>query len=515
MAQEQRIDHTVKNIIWTYIYIGIGTIFPFILRSLIIRFWGMEYLGVNSLFSAILQVLNVSELGIGQALVINMYRPAAERDTGRINSLLSLYAWFYRVLGIGIGVIGLVLVPFVPQIISGEYPQEINIFVVYIVYLFQSVVSYLAFPYCNAAFIANQCLEKTNKYQSIVWAVVYVIQIVVICYCNNYYYYVFLLPVATFLCGIVNKWGLKKWFPEYHVGKIKKSDFEKSFWQTFAKRMLATAMSKLRVVFRSSIDTIIISAVLGIAVAAKYQNYVLVMTVPLMLIGSLTTGILPTLGNSVALETKESNLAVIRLVAFLIHWISTIFAAFLICFYQPFTKIWAGDEGLLSETAMIMFVVYFYIRAISEISILVRNSSGVWWEGKWVSIMESLVNLGLNILFVQIWGVEGIVLATIISMMVLNIPFETFYVYKYYFKIAPWRDLLEYLWDAIVSLIAVAVTYFVSRLYQRGVADTFIVWCVVCVIIPNVVLFLFHCRNKKLAELIEIGMQAVRKNKFI
>lgn len=201
-------------------------------------------MGLNSLFSAILQVLNVSELGIGQALAINMYRPAAKGDTSRINSLLSLYVWFYRVLGIGIGVIGLVIVPFVPQIIRGEYPQKINILVVYIVYLFQSVVSYLAFPYCNAAFIANQCLEKTNKYQSIVWTVVYVIQIVVICYCNNYNYYVFLLPVATFLRGIVNKWGLKKWFPEYCAAR--------------QKRMLAMSMSKLRVVFRNSIDTIII-----------------------------------------------------------------------------------------------------------------------------------------------------------------------------------------------------------------------------------------------------------------
>lgn len=108
---------------------------------------------------------------------------------------------------------------------------------------------------------------------------------------------------------------------------------------------------------------------------AKYQNYMLIMPVLLMLICSLTTGMLPTLGNGVALETRESNLTVTRLVAFLIHWVSTIFAAFLICFYQLFIRLWAGDEGLLSDTVMIMFVVFFYIREVSEISILVRNSS--------------------------------------------------------------------------------------------------------------------------------------------
>lgn len=513
MATRERVNHTIKNVLWTYVYSGVGSVFPFIIRSLIIRYFGMEYLGLNSFYSSILQVLNVSELGIGQALVISMYMPASKGDTQEVNKLLSLYAKFYHILGIGIGIVGCALVPFLSRIVNGEYPENVNILIVYLIYLAQSVLGYFVFPYCNAAFIANQNVEKINKYQSIIWTVIYGVQIIAICIGHSYYMYLILMPVATLLCGIVNRMGMKVYFPQYYARQVKREEFDKTFWNSFIKRMSAMALSKFRIVFRSSIDTIIMATFMGVVVVAKYQNYILTMTVPLLLISSLTAGILPSLGNSVALESIESNLAVTRLISFMIHWIGTVFSTFLMCFYQPFMALWAGEESLFSELTVAMFVIYFYLRTISEISILVRNSSGVWWEGKWIAIVESLVNFGLNIVFVQIWGVEGILLATIISMLIINIPFETYYVYKYYFKIMPWKDLLRYLIDGCIAFITVTITYYITKSSCKSYENALVVMGIECIFIPNIILFLFHCKNEKFKRLVEIVIQGLQKEK--
>ena len=63
-------------------------------------------MGVSSLFSSILNVLNMSELGIGEALVCSMYKPAAFGDTLMMNKLLSVYNMFYKLFGLIIFFIG-------------------------------------------------------------------------------------------------------------------------------------------------------------------------------------------------------------------------------------------------------------------------------------------------------------------------------------------------------------------------------------------------------------------------
>lgn len=102
----------------------------------------MQYLGLNSLFTSILMVLSLSELGVGSALVYSMYKPMAENDEERICALLKVYKKFYRVIGVIISVVGLILLPFLRFLISGTYPKDINIYILYLIYLVNTALSY-------------------------------------------------------------------------------------------------------------------------------------------------------------------------------------------------------------------------------------------------------------------------------------------------------------------------------------------------------------------------------------
>ena len=76
-------------------------IVPFLMRTAMIYFMGIEYLGLNSLFTSILQVLNLAELGVGSAMVYSMYKPIAEDDKDTICALLKLYKKYYFFYRIG------------------------------------------------------------------------------------------------------------------------------------------------------------------------------------------------------------------------------------------------------------------------------------------------------------------------------------------------------------------------------------------------------------------------------
>lgn len=88
---DSRIKNGIRNIFAGFINKIVLIFLPFVTRTVIVYVLGSEYLGLGSLFSSILMVLNLSELGIGSALVYSMYKPVAEKDMLKIKALLAVY----------------------------------------------------------------------------------------------------------------------------------------------------------------------------------------------------------------------------------------------------------------------------------------------------------------------------------------------------------------------------------------------------------------------------------------
>ena len=129
--QIERTKNSAKNIISGFIMRIISMLMPFIIRTLIIKKLGVDYLGLNSLFSSILQVLSLSELGFATAVAYSMYKPIAEDNKELICALLNLIKKIYRVVGIIILILGIAVMPFLTYLIEGDYPQDINLYILY------------------------------------------------------------------------------------------------------------------------------------------------------------------------------------------------------------------------------------------------------------------------------------------------------------------------------------------------------------------------------------------------
>ena len=95
----ERTKNARRNTIFGVIQRLYQMLVPFVMRTVMIYTLGVEYLGLNSLFTSILQVLNLTELGVGAALVFSMYKPIAEDDDETICALMNLYKLYYRVIG--------------------------------------------------------------------------------------------------------------------------------------------------------------------------------------------------------------------------------------------------------------------------------------------------------------------------------------------------------------------------------------------------------------------------------
>ena len=142
MATIERTKNAARNIIFGIVLKMYQVIVPFLMRTAMIYLMGVQYLGLNSLFASILQVLNLAELGVGSAMVYSMYKPIVEDDEATICALMRLYRSYYRIIGSVVAVVGCILTPFIPKLISGNVPKDINIYILYLLNLVTTVLSY-------------------------------------------------------------------------------------------------------------------------------------------------------------------------------------------------------------------------------------------------------------------------------------------------------------------------------------------------------------------------------------
>lgn len=210
-----RTQNVKRNLVFNIVKYIAQIILQFVLRTAFIYTIGTEYLGLNGLFSNIFQFLNLAELGVGSAIVFAMYKPIAEKDIEKVKALQNLYKKFYLIIALVVLAIGGILTPFLNVFIkdTSEIPADINIYILFAMYLFNSVVGYLS-AHKRSLLLAYERNDLENKIKTICLFAMSIIQIVILFVLKNYYIYFAANIVFTVVECIVVHIVSNKYFPE-------------------------------------------------------------------------------------------------------------------------------------------------------------------------------------------------------------------------------------------------------------------------------------------------------------
>lgn len=115
-----RTKYSVINAITAVVFQLLNMVIVFFSRRIFLAELGAEMLGINSLFTQILSMLSLVELGIGSAIVFSLYRPLAEKDEQQIAAIMMVYRKAYTLIGGVIFMLGMLLTPFIPRLISED-----------------------------------------------------------------------------------------------------------------------------------------------------------------------------------------------------------------------------------------------------------------------------------------------------------------------------------------------------------------------------------------------------------
>lgn len=464
---------------------------PFATRTIIIYKLGTEYVGLTSLFTSVLSILSISELGIGSAITFCLYKPVANDDRDTVRALLCLLRKLYTYIGLVVIAVGLLLMPFLNQMIQGDCPADVNIYILYLIYLLNAATSYLGFAYKGVLLNVYQRGDISSKIESISEILKYLLQSCILLLFKNYYWFAAILPLSTLAITVSTQIVSKKLYPDlYPQGKVS--------WELkklIKGKVLFLSAHSIASTLTNSVDNIIISGAMGLAATALYGNYNYISTAVLSIILIAYRALTPAIGNSLYSEEQKKNYDIFSSLSFMFFWIITWCCSCLICLFQPFITIWIGEHNLLSSSVIIMIVLFFYSNATRQLYSVYIGAAGLWDKTLPRQIIAAIANLVLDIMLVKDYGIAGIVFASFSTNFFLALPLDVYVTYKYVLKRRTYDGFIEIVKKAIITFLICGFTYFICSLVKLNSIPLFLTRVCICIIVPNTVLCMLFYRT--------------------
>lgn len=479
---------------------------PFIFRAIIIRYIGAEYVGLNGLFKSILNMLNMTELGFGTSIVFMMYKPIAEGNNDEVRQLLNLMRTVYRYVGLAVLVLGCCVFPFLNHLVKNDTGANVNIYILYSMYLIHTVLSYWMFAYRSSIFSAYQRNDIVIKISLITEVVTYTLQAVVLLTTRNYYLHLLVFTLMIIPQNILYYIASRKMFPDIYCGdKASKEQIE-----VLKGKIIPLMGHRVGGKVIVSIDDIIISAFLGVSFLTQYDNYYYIASSIVGMFTILRNGIMASIGNKIYSDSIDNTYSAYRRIVFV--WIGFVgwCASCLAGLYQPFIRLWVGEKYVYDTFTMISIVVYFFAWQFRYIGVTMKDAAGLWEPDKYKPLVGSAFNLIMSILMVKITGsVLGVLYPTMFVMIFIYFPWETFVLFKYLFKRSSSDYLLLVGKGVLTAAVSIVATYYIGVIIGGKTITMFLVRTIACAGTAAIIFLLMNIKSKELKGWITVVKRLV------
>ena len=500
-----RTEYSARNTSVAVVSRLLAILMGFFVRIVFTHTLSEDYVGVNGLFLDIINVLSLTELGLGTAITYALYRPIEEKDIEKQKSLMRLFRDFYRLVAAIVTVAGLLVIPFMGVLIK-DPPNVEHLTFIYLLYLTNSVSSYLLI-YKKTLIDAHQLAYIGTVYQTTSWMVQDVIQIVILLTSHNFILYLLMNLAATVISNLLISRHANKLYPFLRDKDVK--PLAKKERRDIFKNVRAMLMHKVGTVVVNNTDNLIISAFVGIISVGKYSNYFLITVSVKQVIEQFFQGIMASVGNLGVSEKPERIRRVFLATFFICQWLCCFSTIGFLELMDPFVGLFFGKNYIFSRDVTVMICLSFYVTGMRYATIVFRDSLGLFYYDRYKAIFEAGLNIVFSIIFAQRWGTAGVFLGTAVSTLLTSTWVEPYVLYKHRLKVKAWEYFLKYAIYAAVATGCFFVTDYLCGLVTfESVLVTLIIKMLICLFVPNLIMLIVYARTGEFRLLI-------KKAKFI
>lgn len=502
MRTASRVENSLLNVITGVFGQAFSFFLSFISRTVFIMTLGELYLGLNGLYSNILSVLNLTELGLGTAIVIELYRTVEKNDIEKTLQYIQLYKKAYRIIGLIILILGLMLTPFLSYLIKDQETLGIiNYKLIFIFYLINTTFSYFSFEYRQSILQANQAEYKSRIVTYIFKFLEMIMQIVCLWLFKSIYLYLIIPILLHCISTVVKGMLVAKWYPyitEKPNGKLTKDELNVTM-----RNIGSVAVYKISGCVINSTDNIILSSFISILITGIYSNYLIIVSAIKTILEKVFSAFTASIGNlnvSVG-ENYEKKCQIFKTISFLNFWFYGMCSICMFVLFEPFVTIWLGEKFVLDSLSEFFIMLNFLVFGLQETVGTHRAAYGLFYKGRFRPIFTIFANIILSVGFVAIvdekYGIVAVLLGTIVSNLCVSWWYDAYIVHKYALNASP-KQYYFIFWLRVIYVVALSVILkgVCSFIAIMPIVDV-IVYALICVAVYNGLFFVLFKRRSE------------------
>lgn len=443
-----------------------------LVRRYLIRFIGNDVNGLNSLYLSIIGMLSVVELGIGSAIIYCMYKPIVTGDTAKVLSLYKLFKKIYLIIGGIITIAGFALMPLLPYLAKGYADIDVNLYLTFGIMLISVVVTYFfsaqislmnAYEDSYIATTINSCGQLLQ----------YILQIVVLFATKSFVWYLGCRVIAAMIQWMISGFVAKKKYPAVFTAEKSRIDGETK--KEIVKNVKAMFMHRIGGVLVNTIDSIIISSFIGVAILGKYSNYITIMSAMMGVLGLFFTPLTATIGRLFIKDGEEFK----KYFNFFCTLNFALGSVFFLGYYSiidDLISLFFGNGLEVEKSISFVITINYFIQFLRQSTLLFKDASGTFYYDRWKPIFEGLSNLILSVLFVLAFkkffnddtAVVGVIVATIITNLFICHIIEPHVLFKYAFNASAKKYYIRnYIYIAVFVVVLFLLNVCMVHLENR------------------------------------------------
>lgn len=483
-----RVHKTLMNAKVGFIFYFVSIFLAFFSRRIFLESLGDDFMGLAGTLNSILNFLNISEIGIGTCIAYFLYKPIADHDYNKICEIVSLFGYLYRIIGSIILTGAIIISAFFPIIFSNE---SVPLGIVYFTF-YAFLGTYLFGYFINYRQILLDSDQKT--YKITMWTqsgvtIATILQIIIAYHTRNPYLWASIqIFLSLFTCWVLN-WAISREYPWLKTDKSRGREILKRYPEILVKAK-QIFIHRMKNAFLSKTDEILVFAFESLQMVAHYGNYVMIVGKLTSLFNSVLTGMNASIGNLVAEGNKKNIHKVFWEYLAFRYWTTGLFIIALAFLINPIIGWWVGSQYIMQDHIVFLILLNMYIMLTRPSVDLFINAYGLY-DDVWAAYAEGITNLVITLIFGYFYGLIGILLGKIVSMLFLVVIWKPYYLYKCGFKESIGNYWLHVFKHYVILIICLALCYAISHMVHWETSPTIlsIFQSALCIILPAIMVY--------------------------
>lgn len=475
MEKESRVKKTLLNARMNTLCYLAALAVTFFTRKIFLDNLGTDFLGLTTTTQNILGFLNLAELGIGSAIGCILYKPIFDSDQIEIKEIISVLGYLYRIVGLSILGLGILLSCFLPLVFANTPFSWEVIYLAFYASLGASLIGYFV-NYRASLLFADQRGYLVTGYFQFIGLVKTILQaFLVVHYCS---YTLFL--IIELLYGIINSvilnYKINKVYPWLET-EIKNGKLLFKKYPEIGKLMKQLFVHQIGGFIHTQLTPLLIFAYVSLSTVTLYGNYTLLVTRITGFVGGILDSTGASIGNLIA-EGDQKKIYRIFEELFSVRFL--VAGVLSLCVWHlgdSFIAVWLGKQYLLPKIMLALISANMFLGMLHGLYQQFINGFKLFAD-TWVPVCR-ICSIAISVLGGYLWGMSGILGAQIFTSLLLIHIWRPYYLLTKGFRLPTTFYLKLFILNAISLIVSYQISLFISGfITDIGVDGYFLKWLI-------------------------------------